>query len=242
MTENFSPARTSSGIDRLPPPDGGDSSTKDVAKDQATNVGQGAAQAGQHAVGVAKEQTAQVTAEAGRQAKDLIDQAQGQVKAQAGLQQEKLVSGLRSLSHELGSMSQSVEQPGIGSDLARQGAERTGAIAGWLDGREPAAILDEVSAFARRRPGAFLAITAGVGFLAGRLTRGLKAQAGSSDTTSGSAPSSSTPPPSDPRPTTYPGPDSSVPSPPVPAVGLADPLAESVASVGPSAGHIAEAR
>jgi hypothetical protein len=36
-------------------------------------------------------------------------------------------------------------------------------------------VLDEVRAFARRRPGAYLAIAAGAGLLTGRLARGLAA-------------------------------------------------------------------
>ncbi len=155
------------------------SSTKDVAKDQAATVKQGAADAGQHVAGVAKEQAGQVTAEAGAQVKQLAGQAQTQVREQAGAQQQKLVTGLRSLSGELGSMARNAEQPGIASDLAHQAAGHTDTVAGWLDGREPADVLREVSLFARRRPGTFLVIAAGMGFLGGRLTRGLTANHGS---------------------------------------------------------------
>jgi hypothetical protein len=150
--------------------------TKDVAKDQAAGVGQGVAEAGQHVAGVAKEQTSQVTAEAGRQAKDLLSQAQGGLKEQAGVQQQKLVSGLQALRDELNSMVAGNADPGVATDLARQAADRTGSAASWLDGRDPAAVLDDLTDFARRRPGAFLAAAAGIGLIAGRLTRGLKAQ------------------------------------------------------------------
>jgi hypothetical protein len=149
---------------------------KDVAKDQAASVGQGAAEAGQHVAGVAKEQTSQVAAEAGRQAKDLLSQAQGGLKEQASAQQQKLVSGLQALRDELDAMVQGNDNPGVATDLARQAADRTGSAASWLDGRDPTAVLDDLTAFARRRPGAFLAAAAGIGLIAGRLTRGLKAQ------------------------------------------------------------------
>lgn len=215
MTENYPPPPATGAYAGAPvippvspPVDRAGPSTKDVAKDQAANVKQGAGEAGQHVAGVAKEQAGQVTAEAGRQAKDLLNQAQGQVQEQASVQQQKLVSGLRSLSDELSSMSQSAEQPGVASDLARQAGERTGAVAGWLDGREPAAVLDDVSAFARRRPGAFLAIAAGVGFVAGRLTRGLKAQSDESGQPSSAAGSPAVVPPvpqAAVRPAPYPG-------------------------------------
>ena len=53
------------GYDVTPPTKGaGEPSTADVAKDQASNVAGGAADAGKHVVGVAKDQAAQVTAEA----------------------------------------------------------------------------------------------------------------------------------------------------------------------------------
>jgi metal-dependent amidase/aminoacylase/carboxypeptidase family protein len=157
--------------------------TKDVAKDQAASVGQGVAEAGQHVAGVAKEQTAEVTAEAGKQAKDLLGQAQSQLKEQATVQQQKLVSGLQSLRDELNAMVSNNNNPGVAADLARQAADRTGSVATWLDRREPAAVLDDFTDFARRRPGAFLAVAAGIGLVAGRLTRGLKAPSDEPDPT-----------------------------------------------------------
>jgi hypothetical protein len=174
-----------------PPPNAVDEpGTADVAKEQAAGVGQAASDAGQHVAGVAKDQSLQVANEAGRQAKDLLGQAQSQAKDQAMIQQEKAVGGLRALSSELASMSRHAEDPGVASDLARQASQRAETLAGWLDGREPAAILDDVTAFARRRPGTFLAIAGGIGFLAGRLTRGLKQQPDSE----AQPPSSSQPP------------------------------------------------
>jgi hypothetical protein len=161
---------------------------------------------------VAKEQVAEVTQQAGQQAKQLLGQAQSQAKEQAGAQQQKLVGGLRSLSDELSSMSSNGSNQGLASDLARQAAERTSAVAGWLDGREPKAVLDEVTQFARRRPGAFLAIAAGLGFVAGRLTRGI-ANASGDDGNSAAQPAPSTTPAVRPQPTPYPP----VTAPPVPA-------------------------
>jgi hypothetical protein len=178
----------------LPPigsdsPSGGQTtSTKDAAKEQASHVGQEAAHAGQHVAGVAKDQVAEVTQQAGQQAKQLLGQAQSQAKEQASAQQTKIVGGLRSLSDELSSMASNGSNQGVASDLARQAADRTNAVAGWLDGREPKDVLDEVTHFARRRPGAFLAIAVGLGFVAGRLTRGLANNSSDSSTSSTGAP------------------------------------------------------
>jgi hypothetical protein len=61
----------------------------------------------------------------------------------------------------------------MATQLARQAADQAHSLGSWLENREPGDVLGEVKRFARRKPGAFLAIAAGAGFLSGRLTRGL---------------------------------------------------------------------
>lgn len=160
----------------------GDTATKDVAKDQAGAVAGSATDAGKHVAGVAGEQAGAVKQEATQQAKDLLHQTRGELTEQAATQQKRAASGLHSLAKELGSMADTSEQPGMATDLARQAADRSRAVASWLDAREPGNVVDEVTRFARQRPGAFLAIAAGAGLLVGRLGRGLQA-AGSDDST-----------------------------------------------------------
>jgi phytoene dehydrogenase-like protein len=143
-----------------------------VAKEQAGKVGQGAADAGQHVAGVAKDQAANVASEATQQAKNLLDQTTSELREQAAAQQQQIAAGIRSLSSELASMADRSDQSGTASDLVRQASQQTEKIASWLDERDPGSLVQEVSSFARRRPGAFLAIAAGAGLLAGRLTRG----------------------------------------------------------------------
>jgi hypothetical protein len=167
----------------VPPPypavgTGTDQSTTELAKEQAADVAGSGVQAGQHVASVAKEQAANVSTEVGRQAQDLLGQARSELSRQAIAQQQRVADGLKSLSGQLHSMSQHSDQPGIAADLARQGAQFTEQAASWFDGRDPGALLDEVRSFARRRPGTFLLVAAGAGLLAGRLTRGLKDQAG----------------------------------------------------------------
>lgn len=151
-----------------------DASTTDVVKDQAANVAQSTAEAGQHVVGVAKEQVTSVASEAGSQAKDLLAQARTELTSQASQQQQRIADGLRALSEELHSMTQHDGQAGVATDLAQQGAQRSRDIASWLDQREPGHLVDEVTAFARRKPGMFLLLAAGAGLAAGRVTRGVK--------------------------------------------------------------------
>jgi hypothetical protein len=157
----------------------GEQGTTEVAKEQAADLKQGTVQAGQHVASVAKEQAATVTSEAKTQAKNLLDQARSELGQQASTQQQRVADGLKSLSQELHSMSQHSDQPGPAAQLARHGAQATEQVASWFDGRDPGALVDEVRSFARRRPGTFLLLAAGAGLMAGRLTRGLKDEAGS---------------------------------------------------------------
>lgn len=155
----------------LPPQEQG---TADVVKDQAAELGRSGAKAGQHAVDVARDQAADVAAEAGRQGRNLLRQAQDELGEQTARGQRRLAAELISLGDQLGSMADG-SPPGVASDLARQAASRARDAGQWLGDRRPAQVIDEVQAFARRRPGVFLALAAGAGLLAGRLTRGIQA-------------------------------------------------------------------
>ena len=149
-----------------------DNSTKDVAREQAGEVGRTTGAASQRVAGTAAEQAGQVGQEARRQARDLLGQARGQVTEQARNGQQQATDGLRSLAKELHEMADGGEQQGPASDLAKQAADKLGDLAEWLGRREPGDLVQEVRALARRRPGAFLLGAAAAGVLAGRLTRG----------------------------------------------------------------------
>jgi hypothetical protein len=203
MTENYAPGSK-------PPPEWGESpgytdvpvtpqqaegnqGTADVVKDQAADLGHGTVEAGKHAAGVAQEQASVVAAEAGRQGKDLLRQAQEELGRQAAQGQRRLAAELLSLSDELSSMADGSGQDGAATGLARQAATRARVAGRWLSDREPAQVVDEVQSFARRRPGAFLALAVGAGLVAGRLTRGIKA-AQDDDSPAVAAPGPSTQP------------------------------------------------
>lgn len=153
------------------------SGTVDTAKEQAGAVAENAKQAGAQVAGTAKEQATNVAVEAKSQARDLLHQTRGEVSDQAATQQQRVASGIRSLGDELKSMASNSEQQGVASDLAQRAAHHSHRIASFLEDREPGDVLAEVSSFARRRPAAFLLMAAGAGLLAGRLTRGVVADA-----------------------------------------------------------------
>ncbi|WP_346927731.1 hypothetical protein [uncultured Arthrobacter sp.] len=152
-------------------------SKTDAAKDEAAELKRQAADSAQTVAETAKTEAANVTAEVKTNARDLLHQAKSDLTDQAGAQQQKVAEGLRSVSTELHSMAAASDQPGVATDLVRQAAERSSAVASWLDGRDPGSLLTEVKSFARQRPGTFLLLAAGAGVLAGRLSRSLSAGA-----------------------------------------------------------------
>ena len=152
-------------------------SKTDAAKDEAAELKRQAADSAQTVAETAKTEATNVAAEVKTNARDLLHQAKSDLTDQAGAQQQKVAEGLRSVSSELHSMASASDQPGVASDLVRQAAERSSAVASWLDGRDPGSLLTEVKSFARQRPGTFLLLAAGAGVLAGRLSRSLSAGA-----------------------------------------------------------------
>lgn len=155
----------------------GGASKTDAAKDEAADLKRQATDSAQTVAETAKTEAANVAAEVKTNARDLLHQAKSDLTDQAGTQQQKVAEGLRSISSELHTMASASGEPGVATDLVRQAAERSSAVAGWLDGRDPGSLLTEVKSFARQRPGTFLLLAAGAGVLAGRLSRSLQAGA-----------------------------------------------------------------
>jgi hypothetical protein len=147
-------------------------STVDTAKGEAANVMDTAADAASGVKDVATSEVSNVASEAKSQVRNLVDQTRSQLRGQASNQQSELASRLNSWASELGSMASRSEDSGPMTDLAQEASRRVGEMSHWLDNHEPADLLDEVKRFARRRPGAFLALAAAAGIVAGRVTRG----------------------------------------------------------------------
>lgn len=165
-------------------------STKSAAKDEAKDVGRQGADAAKGVAQTAGSEAKNVAHEAGTQAKNLVGEVGSNLKSQASTQQQRVTEGLRSLSDELRSMANNSEG-GTAQQLVQQVSDRTGSAASWLEGRDPGSLLDEVTGFARRRPGTFLLVAAGAGLLAGRLARGLQGGSETSGSTSTGSPAGS---------------------------------------------------
>ncbi|MGL5927579.1 MAG: hypothetical protein ACRCY8_01460 [Dermatophilaceae bacterium] len=151
-------------------------------------VDQGKQSASQVA-GTAADAARDVGRETRRQGRQLVDQTRDELRQQAGQQQERLASGLRSLGDELRTMAGSGTEGSTAHSLVDDAAHRVGDLATWLEHRDPGSVVDEARDFARRKPGTFLAAAAAVGFLGGRLSRGLVDEAREDSPAPGSTPS-----------------------------------------------------
>lgn len=153
--------------------------------DRAGTVGNETKQATKDVAATAGQEAKQVTREAKDQVRQLWGQTRSDLTNQASTQQTRAASGLRELADQLGQMAGSADSDGMAKGLVEDVSRRAHDAAQWLDSRDPGSLLEEARSFARQRPGTFLAIAAGVGVLAGRLSRGLVDEARDSDSSSG---------------------------------------------------------
>ena len=130
----------------------------------------------QHASDVASTATEQakgVAQEAKEQGRNLLTDARSTVSTQASGQKDRAAGQLRSVASDLRTMQEGGGAPsGPTGELVRQASQQTERLAGWLESREPADILDDVRGFARQRPGVFLLSCLAAGFVVGRLVKG----------------------------------------------------------------------
>jgi hypothetical protein len=152
---------------------GSDPSGADAAKHAAQDVAGDAKAKASDVAGTAKEQASNVASEATDHAKQLYSQATDTLKEQAADQQQRAAGGLRSIGDQLGRMADNDDEQGVASKVVRDLSGRANSVAGFLENRDPGSLLDEVKSFAAKRPGTFIAIAAGAGILAGRLTKAL---------------------------------------------------------------------
>ena len=110
-------------------------------------------------------------------AKQLLAVAQSRLSEQAAQQQQVVAGGLHALANELDGMLRGSEQDSLATDLARQAAGK-GPSDRNLAGRSGSGKSAQRGQGFRSPPArAYLAIAAGAGILAGRVTRGLSATA-----------------------------------------------------------------
>jgi hypothetical protein len=149
-----------------------------TAKDQAGDGAGDAKQAAGEVLSTGKDEAANVVQEAKVQVRDLYEQGRTQFTEQAHAQKENAAKGARAFSDDLTALANGEGgSDNAASNLVSQAATRVQGVATWLENRDPSELLDDVRAFARRRPGAFILIAAATGLVGGRLIRALTADA-----------------------------------------------------------------
>jgi cell division septum initiation protein DivIVA len=131
----------------------------------------------------ATDRAQETVAEAKAQIKDLWAQSRHELNEGASVQLQRLSLGARTISEELDTMASASDDPGIASSLARRASGYLSTAGEWLEDRGPDEVFAEVARYARRSPGTFLAIAAGLGLVAGRVARSLKDDSSSGEST-----------------------------------------------------------
>lgn len=185
--------------------------TATAAADAAGQTASTAAEGAKQVASEAKQQATEVTRQATDQARELVGQAQGQLREQATTQTQRAVSGLADVGKQIRALSDGQpDQAGFAADAAKQLAEKVEEISNRMEQRGFDGAVEDLTDFARRRPGVFLLSAAATGFVVGRLGRGAQAAKETQ---------ASTPPPA-------PVPALSTPQPPIVPVAPAVPASQ----------------
>ena len=150
-------------------------SKSDQAKQQAAETKDEARRQAGETVGTAKEQAGEVVQEAKSQARNVVREAQQVARTRADEQTSQLSTALRQVQQQTQALLDGrTDEAGPVGDYARQLTDAVGRYADRVEELGFDGIVRETSRFARRRPGAFLAMAAGAGLAVGRLGRGMK--------------------------------------------------------------------
>jgi len=138
------------------------------------------------AASVAKEEGAAVARAVQDQVRTIVSDVRSEVRTQSEERSRQAASQLQTLSHQIDALlGGQPNEAGPLPDYLRQGQARVQAFARRLEQRGPQGLIDDAVSFGRRRPGAFLAVAAGLGFAVGRLARaGAFEQSGTSSSSS----------------------------------------------------------
>jgi hypothetical protein len=168
--------------------DTGATATAETARHEAAEVTRTAGDAARGVAETGAQEAAAVAGEAKERFGDLVAQSGRELSDHAATQQRRLAEGLGSAGTDLSRMADADESGGIAGDLVRRAAEHLSTVGTWLGDRDPQQLLHDVSSFARRRPGTFIAVAAIAGVVVGRLSRAVAAGAASgTSSTTGSA-------------------------------------------------------
>lgn len=147
----------------------------DGAATEQTGTAQQSVQAAKEhagaAAGAAKEEIASVVGSAADHARSFLGTAGEELQEQGRGQTQRLSGALQEVADELGRMAEQSDQATPVVRTVRTLSDAAGQFARRLEDGGPEGLMSDVSRFARRRPGTFLAVSVVAGFAAGRLVR-----------------------------------------------------------------------
>jgi len=158
------------------------------AAERASHVAGAARDEARDVAGDARAEAQAVASEAATQVHNVLDSTRSALRSQARQGAERASGALGDLGSQFRALAEG-DREGAGDvgRYANEAGARLRSIADRLNNKGFDGVVDDVQSFARRRPGAFLAIAAASGFVAGRLFRGAQA-ASSSEASSAGAP------------------------------------------------------
>lgn len=159
--------------------DSGTAAKAGAAAQEASATAKTAGHAAQEVAQSGAHEAAAVAGEAKARIGDLVAQSGRELSDQAATQQQRLADGLGSLGQDFSRMADADEGGGIAGELVRRVAGHASTVSSWLADRDPQQLLQDITSFARRRPGTFIAVAAVTGVVVGRLSRAIAAGAAS---------------------------------------------------------------
>lgn len=147
----------------------------DAAAHEASGVTTTAREAAQSVAETSAHEAAAVAGVAKDRLVDLVSQSRSELTDQAAGQQQRVAAGLSTMGDDLSRMADADDSGGMAGEIVRRAAFHVSTVGAWLGDRDPQQLLQDVTGFARRRPGTFIAVAALAGVVVGRVSRALAA-------------------------------------------------------------------
>lgn len=162
------------------------------ASDEAGKVKQTAVDATKHVAGEVSSQASAVVGQTKDQISSFVEQAKGELQTQMATQGEQAAGALNTLSGQLAALKDGrPDEAGSLGGVVAEAQSKVQAYADRLHDAGPQGVVDDVVAFARRRPGLFLVGAGAAGFVIGRVVRaGVAASKDDDDSTDSGRPTS----------------------------------------------------
>lgn len=120
----------------------------------------------------AKQQVSRIREEATHQGRRLAERTGDEVRNQAQTQTDRVASSLQDAGRQVRALAEGrPDDAGRARELSTQLADSLTDVGERIEGMGLDGVVDEVTRFARRRPGTFLVGTAAAGFVLGRMLR-----------------------------------------------------------------------